>query len=80
MAKKEWKIWIGDDCPHCGGDLEVFSESPTDEDSDTVTYAYDEEEVKCVEGCGFKSSIVVHDDETAGIHEGNIEELEKDGE
>ena len=50
---KEWKIFKGDQCLHCGSAAEVFTEGDGE-------YIYDSEDARCVE-CGCPGSVGVDD-------------------
>lgn len=54
--RKEWMPWPGGDCPHCGGSLEVFTVSRKD------GYAYDCDEVRCVD-CHCPGSLSIGDED-----------------
>ena len=51
MAEYTWKDWP-EDCPECGGELQVFSDSPED------GWACDGDKVRCIDPeCGTTGQI-----------------------
>lgn len=69
--EKKWKIFAGEDCPNCGDNLEVLSESPEENDTDFEQWFTDGEDVRCCSECGFKSAVSVSDDGEAWVQDGN---------
>lgn len=63
-----------EECPNCGADLIVHSECDPINDTSTLMYFSDGDEVVCSENCGYISSISA-DDENAWLQDGNIDEL-----
>ena len=78
IMEKKWKVFPGDNCPNCGDAIEVLSECAEEKDTDFETFAFDGEDVKCMANCGFESSIVVTEEGSAYVQEGNLEDLECD--
>ena len=55
--KKQWKYFEFEQCPSCGNDVEVLTDTPEG-------YVQDGNEVRCVDAnCGFKSCVSVDDEE-----------------
>lgn len=73
--EKEWKTWEFDSCPNCGNALEVLSDCLA-EDDDPLAGAYvnDEDDIRCVAQCGFKSCISA-DENDVWIQDGNLNDL-----
>jgi len=57
---KEWKLFPHSDCPICGGEAEVLTESTLER------IVFDEDEVRCTD-CGLSGFISVEDSECADI-------------
>ena len=57
MAEYAWKDWP-EDCPECGGPLQVFSDDPED------GWAYDGDKVRCIDPeCGTTGQITADAEE-----------------
>lgn len=67
--EKKWKLFEAQDCPICGGAIEVLSEIPAD-----VPEFYDGEDARCFDQCGFISCVSVEYGD-ARIQDGNEHEL-----
>jgi ribosomal protein S27E len=61
---KYWKHFTNGGCPNCGNDVRVFTEAEQD------GWAFEDDEVKCVE-CGEKGSIVIVGDGEACVNWNN---------
>ena len=72
--KKEWKVFMGEDCPNCGDNLEVLSECLEKDDTDSEQWFVDGEDVKCCADCGFISSLSVSDDGCAWVQDEDIDD------
>ncbi|WP_407431276.1 hypothetical protein [Arcticibacter sp.] len=57
MSKK-WKLF-GDECPICGSEAEVFTDSKDD------GFAYDDDDDRCVE-CGLEGNVIIGDEDDNG--------------
>lgn len=71
--QKEWKIFAAENCPNCGDNLEVLSESHETNDTEFEQFFLDGEEVRCCAECGYISTISVDDGE-AWVKDGKFEE------
>lgn len=76
--EKKWITLEGFNCSNCGDDVEVFTNCIQEPDNEEFgTFVYDGDDVRCMAECGFKSHMIVYDEDCVGMdHEGNIEELE----
>ena len=72
--KKEWKLFVAESCPNCGESLEVLSACLEGDDTDFEQFFMDGDDVRCMVGCGFLSSMSA-DGEHAWVQDGNINEL-----
>lgn len=77
MTKRKWIDWKNDDCPNCGGCVEVYTDAKQD---NLFPSAYDGDPAKCLE-CKWEGCVEVDaDDEGIGrakLSDGNIDELDK---
>jgi len=68
------KIFIAENCPNCGDALIVTTDCAEADDNDFEQFFRDGDDVKCAADCGFISCVSV-DENRAGIHDGNIDDL-----
>ena len=54
MADKAWRTWPYDQCPHCGTDVEVFTDAPEE-------MVVEGDNAQCVE-CGCPGVVGLEDD------------------
>lgn len=72
MTKRNWIDWKIEECPNCGGSVEVC----TDAEQDNIfPVAYDGDPAKCLE-CKWEGALIVDEDGTR-LNGGNLDELDK---
>lgn len=73
---KKWKIFIGGDCPNCGGTVHVLTDCVEEKDSEFEQWFRDGDIAECYDDCGWKGGVSC-DGENVWLQDGNIDELEE---